>query len=107
MDMTLHIGTLSLTGITAYYGLTDIVGARKGETILVSGVTGATGSMAVRIARTLLGAGKIMGTTGTDEKCRWVESLGADLCRSRPSLSAPGLVHDNMLGHECRLPYGP
>ena len=85
MDMTLHIGTLGLTGMTAYYGLIDIVGARKGETILVSGAAGATGSMAVRIARNLLGAGRIIGTAGTDEKCRWVESLGADLCRSHPA----------------------
>ncbi len=88
MDMTHHIGTLGLTGMTAYYGLTDIVGARKGETILVSGAAGATGSMAVRIARNLLGSGKIMGTAGTDEKCRWVENLGADLCRSCPSPSS-------------------
>ena len=84
MDMTLHIGTLGLTGMTAYYGLIDIVGASKGETVLISGAAGATGSMAVRIARNLIKAGKVIGTAGTDEKCRWVEKLGADLCRSSP-----------------------
>jgi NADPH-dependent curcumin reductase CurA len=85
MDMTLHIGTLGLTGMTAYYGLIDIVGASKGETILISGAAGATGSMAVRIARHLIKAGKVIGIAGTDEKCRWVEKLGADSCRSGPS----------------------
>lgn len=84
MDMTLHIGTLGLTGMTAYFGLIDIVHASKGETILISGAAGATGSMAVRIAKHLIKAGKVIGTAGTDEKCRWVEKLGADLCRSCP-----------------------
>lgn len=85
MDMTLHIGTLGLTGMTAYYGLTDIVNAKRGETILISGAAGATGSMAVRIAKHLIGAGKVIGLAGTDEKCRWVEKLGADLCKSSPA----------------------
>lgn len=94
MNMTLHIGTLGLTGMTAYYGLIDIVGVRKDETILVSGAAGATGSMAVRIASNLLGVGKVIGTAGTDEKCRWVESLGADMCRSRPSPSSRAEDHN-------------
>ena len=89
MDMTLHMGTLGLTGMTAYFGLIDIMGLRKGENIMISGAAGATGSMAVRIARNLLGAGKIIGTAGTDEKCRWVEKLGADLCTSCPVLHRP------------------
>ncbi|KAK5056229.1 hypothetical protein LTR84_012782 [Exophiala bonariae] len=80
MDMTLHVGTLGLTGMTAYYGLIEIVQAKEGETILISGAAGATGSMAVRIAKHLVKAGKIIGIAGTDEKCRWVEKLGADLC---------------------------
>jgi NADPH-dependent curcumin reductase CurA len=82
LDMTHHIGTLGLTGMTAYYGLVDIVGARRGETVLVSGAAGATGSMAVRIARHLIKAGRVIGIAGTDEKCRWVEKIGADICRS-------------------------
>ena len=81
MDMTLHIGTLGLTGMTAYYGLIDIVNAKKGETVLISGAAGATGSMAIRIAKHLIGAGRVIGLAGSDEKCRWVEKLGADICR--------------------------
>lgn len=87
MDMTHHIGTLGLTGMTAYYGLIHVVGAREGETVLVSGAAGATGSMAVRIARHLIRAGKVIGITGSDEKCRWVEKLGADTCKSCRCLS--------------------
>ena len=88
-DMTHHIGTLGLTGMTAYYGLIDIVGARKGETIVISGAAGATGSMAVRIARHLIRAGRVIGIAGTDEKCRWVEKIGADTCRSSRRCLSP------------------
>ena len=82
VDMTHHIGTLGLTGMTAYYGLTDVVGAREGETVVISGAAGATGSMAVRIARHLVKAGRVVGIAGTDEKCRWVEEIGAGTCES-------------------------
>lgn len=27
-----------------------------------------------------MGASEVIGIAGTDEKCRWVESLGADKC---------------------------
>lgn len=38
-------------------------------------------SMVIQIARNIVGARKIIGIAGTDEKCRWVESLGADYCK--------------------------
>jgi NADPH-dependent curcumin reductase CurA len=91
LDMTHHIGTLGLTGMTAYYGLVDIVGARRGETVLVSGAAGATGSMAVRIARHLIKAERVIGIAGTDEKCRWVEKIVADKCRFPLPFTGPGL----------------
>ena len=36
--------------------------------------------MVVQIAKHLLGAKTVVGLAGTSEKCRWVESLGADKC---------------------------
>ena len=36
--------------------------------------------MAVQIAKNILGSKKVIGMAGTDEKCKWVESIGADLC---------------------------
>lgn len=38
--------------------------------------------MVVQIARHVVQAKKIIGIAGSDEKCRWVESLGADKCKS-------------------------
>jgi NADPH-dependent curcumin reductase CurA len=77
---TNFLGALGGTGLTAYYGLVDVVAAQAGETILVSGAAGATGSMVVQIAKHIVGAKRIVGIAGGEKKCRWVESLGADVC---------------------------
>jgi hypothetical protein len=71
---------LGLPGLTAYYGLKTIVKAGPADTLVVSGAAGATGSMVVQIAKKLLGCKKVIGIAGTDEKCQWVKSLGADIC---------------------------
>jgi NADPH-dependent curcumin reductase CurA len=67
-----HIGT------PAYFGLADVGGLQKGETVVVSAAAGAVGSLAVQMARNL-GAGRVVGLAGSDSKCRWVkDELGAD-----------------------------
>jgi NADPH-dependent curcumin reductase CurA len=75
-----YLGALGGTGLTAYYGLVVIGEAKAGQTLVVSGAAGATGSMVVQIAKGIVGCGKIIGLAGSDEKCRWVEKLGADNC---------------------------
>ncbi len=47
---------------------------------MVSGAAGATGSMVVQIAKKMLGCKKVVGMAGSDDKCKWVQSLGADVC---------------------------
>lgn len=74
------LGALGGTGLTAYVGLYKIGRAKAGETVVISGAAGATGSMAVQIAKHVIGCKKVIGLAGSDEKCRWVESLGADVC---------------------------
>ena len=64
-------------GMTAYVGLTEIGQIKEGETVVVSAAAGATGSIAVQIAK-ILGC-RVIGIAGTDEKCRWlVDDLGLD-----------------------------
>lgn len=77
---TQFLGALGMTGITAYAGLINVIEAKKGESIVVSGAAGATGSMVVQIAKNIIGCSKVIGIAGTDDKCAWVKSLGADEC---------------------------
>jgi NADPH2:quinone reductase len=64
---------------TAWYGQNEIARVRSGESVLIQAAAGGVGSAAVVLARSL-GAAPIIGTAGSEEKCRWVESLGADCC---------------------------
>ncbi|ODV64917.1 NAD(P)-binding protein [Hyphopichia burtonii NRRL Y-1933] len=72
------MSSLGMTGLTAYFGLTEVGQFKEGQTIIVSAASGATGSMVVQIAKHLLKAGKVIGITGSKEKGKYVESLGAD-----------------------------
>ncbi|KIW09077.1 uncharacterized protein PV09_00025 [Verruconis gallopava] len=80
VSVTHYLGALGGTGMTAYSGLVFVGEATKDDVVVVSGAAGATGSMVVQIAKHLVGCKKVIGLAGTDEKCRWVESLGADVC---------------------------
>jgi NADPH-dependent curcumin reductase CurA len=77
---TQFLGALGGTGLTALVGLAEVVETKPGETVVISGAAGATGSMAVQIAKHVIGCKQVIGLAGTDEKCRWVESIGADVC---------------------------
>ena len=72
-----HLGVLGDTGMSAYFGLTDIGRPAAGETVLISAAGGAVGSIAGQIAK-LKGA-RTVGLAGSDEKCaRLRDELGYD-----------------------------
>jgi hypothetical protein len=73
------LGVFGITGLTAWFGLTDIGKPVAGDTVLVSGAAGATGSVVVQIAMAL--GCKVIGIAGGADKCRWVTDIaGADAC---------------------------
>jgi NADPH-dependent curcumin reductase CurA len=75
---TAALGVLGITGMTAYFGLTDVGRVKEGDVVVVSGAAGATGSTAGQIAK-LKGAAKVVGIAGGPQKCAWlVEELGFD-----------------------------
>jgi len=77
LPFSAHLGVLGLTGLTAYFGLLRVGRPEKGETVLVSGAAGATGSVVCQIAK-ILGC-KVVGVAGGADKCQWLrEEIGCD-----------------------------
>jgi NADPH-dependent curcumin reductase len=72
-SLTHHLGVLGLTGLTAYFGMLDVGAVKHGDTVVVSGAAGATGSVAGQIAR-LKGA-RVIGIAGGADKCRWLTDV--------------------------------
>jgi hypothetical protein len=69
-DPTLALSVLGITGLTAYFGMLDLGKPRAGETVLVSGAAGATGSVAGQIAK--IAGSRTIGIAGGAEKCAWL-----------------------------------
>jgi NADPH-dependent curcumin reductase len=78
VEPTMALNLFGVNGMTAYFGLLDVGALKEGDTVVISGAAGATGSAVGQIAR-IKGAGRVVGLAGTDEKCRWiVDELGFD-----------------------------
>jgi NADPH-dependent curcumin reductase CurA len=70
VDIPLTMSVLGLTGITAYFGLLEVGQPKKGETVVVSGAAGATGSVVGQIAK--IQGCNVVGIAGGPEKCAWL-----------------------------------
>ncbi len=76
-DPQLALSVLGMTGVTAYFGLLEIGRPEAGQTVVVSGAAGATGSVAAQIAKAK--GCRVVGIAGGESKCRWlVERAGLD-----------------------------
>ena len=71
------LSVYGVSGLTAYFGLTEVGQAKAGETVVISAAAGAVGTFAGQIAK-ILGC-RVVGIAGGDEKCRWLtDELGYD-----------------------------
>lgn len=70
----LALGVLGITGLTAYFGTLEIGRPQPGETFVVSGAAGATGSVAGMVAK--LKGCRVVGIAGGEAKCKWLVSEG-------------------------------
>jgi len=76
--LTWNLGVFGVSGLTAYFGVTDVLRVGPGDVVVVSAATGATGSLAGAIAKAV-GAKQVIGIAGGKEKCRWImEKAGYD-----------------------------
>ncbi len=75
--LPLYLGALGGTGLTAYFGMREVARPKEGETVVVSGAAGATGSIAVQIGKIL--QCRVIGIAGGAAKCGWLTGeLGLD-----------------------------
>ncbi|MFN3784020.1 MAG: NADP-dependent oxidoreductase [Spirosomataceae bacterium] len=79
LPLPVYLGTLGMSGMTAYFGMLDTGQPKAGETVVVSGAAGAVGSVAGQIAK--LKGCRVVGIAGGEEKCAYVKNqLGFDDC---------------------------
>jgi NADPH-dependent curcumin reductase CurA len=96
------LGACGFSGITAYYGLTEIAPVQPGETLVVSAAAGSVGSIAGQIGK--LHGARVVGIAGGPDKCRHlIDDLGfdaavdykADDWKEQLKLATPDGVHVN------------
>ncbi len=76
-SLSAYLGILGLTGLTAYISLDRIGDLKEGETLLVSGASGAVGSTVGQIGK--IKGCHVVGIAGTDEKLKLMkEKFGFD-----------------------------
>jgi NADPH-dependent curcumin reductase CurA len=75
--LTWPLSVLGITTLTAYFGLKEIAHPKEGETVVVSGAAGATGSVAAQLAHNW--GCRTIGIAGGPEKSQWLTGeLGLD-----------------------------
>lgn len=79
VPLSAYLGAVGMPGMTAWYGLTQIMQPKEGETIVVSAASGAVGSVVGQLARQR--GCRAVGIAGGAEKCAYVvDELGFDAC---------------------------
>ncbi len=79
IPLSAYLGSVGMPGMTAWFGLTQIMQPKSGETIVVSAASGAVGSVVGQLAK--LRGCRAVGIAGGPEKCAYVvKELGFDAC---------------------------
>jgi hypothetical protein len=69
-DPILALSLLGTTGLTAYFGTLTVGQVKAGDTFVVSGAAGATGSVSGMIAK--IKGCRVVGIAGGRQKCDWL-----------------------------------
>jgi NADPH-dependent curcumin reductase CurA len=79
VPLSAFLGAVGMPGVTAWYGLTQIIEPKVGETVVVSAASGAVGSAVGQLAKAR--GCRAVGIAGGREKCDYVvRELGFDAC---------------------------
>ncbi|NVO05751.1 MAG: NADP-dependent oxidoreductase [Rhodoferax sp.] len=95
-SLTQWLNVLGMPGMTGYFGLIDIGQPQTGETLVVSGASGAVGQTVGQLAK--IKGCKVVGIAGGAAKCDWVvKELGFDACIDYKA--GPNAVRDGLKTH--------
>jgi NADPH-dependent curcumin reductase CurA len=79
VPLSAYLGAVGMPGVTAWYGLTQIMAPKAGDTVTITAATGAVGSAFVALAKAR--GCRVVGIAGGPEKCKYaVDELGYDEC---------------------------
>lgn len=79
IPLSAYLGVVGMPGMTAWYGLNQIIRPKAGQTIAVSAASGAVGSVVGQLAK--LQGCRVIGIAGGRQKCDYVvNELGFDAC---------------------------
>jgi NADPH-dependent curcumin reductase CurA len=77
--LTTYLNVLGMPGMTGYFGLLESGQPKEGETVVVSGATGAVGATVGQVAK--IKGCRVVGIAGGKEKCDYaINELGFDAC---------------------------
>lgn len=76
LPLSLALGTVGMPGLTALYGIEEVLGLQAGETLLVNAAAGAVGSVVGQIAK--IKGCKVVGSAGSEAKIAFLKELGFD-----------------------------
>ncbi|XP_054608725.1 prostaglandin reductase 1-like [Dunckerocampus dactyliophorus] len=76
VSLSLALGIIGMPGLTALYGIEEVLGLKAGETLLVNAAAGAVGSVVGQIAK--IKGCKVVGSAGSDAKVAFLKELGFD-----------------------------
>jgi NADPH-dependent curcumin reductase CurA len=79
VPLSAYLGAVGMPGVTAWYGLTQIIAPQAGQTVVVSAASGAVGSVVGQLAQQR--GCRVVGIAGGPDKCAYVrDELGFDAC---------------------------
>lgn len=79
VPLSAYLGPVGMPGVTGWYGLTQIIEPKAGETVVVSAASGAVGGIVGQLAKAR--GCRAVGIAGGPDKCGYVTGeLGFDAC---------------------------
>ncbi|KAL9648405.1 hypothetical protein ABK040_014027 [Willaertia magna] len=102
-----YLSVLGIPGLTAYFGVLDVLKVKEGETFVVSAASGGVGSIAGQIAKSK--GCFVVGITGSDEKIEVLKQYGFDevvnykTCDNNPKKLAALLKNVCPKGIDCHF----